>query len=230
MPEIIDLCQEIFEGMPVFKSLPQVKMEIHVSHEDWEGIANPENPTPSVHRLEMGEHTGTHVDARNHMAKEYAGHSIDKMPLSMFYTSGFCVDFRGKGLQELITKYELRSAIQSTGESLKKGDTLLICTDHYKKYFQTENWSKGPGIDAEAAEWLGQMEIAAFGVETMNPGISGVSNRQVHEICGKYNFTQYENLINLDQLIGRGRFRFIGIPLKIRGGTGSPVRAVAVFE
>jgi kynurenine formamidase len=29
---------------------------------------------------------------------------------------------------------------------------------------------------------------------------------------------------------GRGRFRFIGLPLKIRGGTGSPVRAVAVFE
>jgi len=34
----------------------------------------------------------------------------------------------------------------------------------------------------------------------------------------------------LRELIGRGRFRFIGLPLKIRGGTGSPVRAVAVFE
>ena len=34
----------------------------------------------------------------------------------------------------------------------------------------------------------------------------------------------------LHQLIGRGRFRFIGLPLRIRGGTGSPVRAVAVFE
>ena len=40
----------------------------------------------------------------------------------------------------------------------------------------------------------------------------------------------YENLVNLHQLIGRGRFRFIGLPLKIRGGTGLPVRAVAVFE
>jgi kynurenine formamidase len=43
-------------------------------------------------------------------------------------------------------------------------------------------------------------------------------------------FTHYENMVNLYQLIGRGRFRFIGLPLKIRGGTGSPVRAVAVFE
>lgn len=53
---------------------------------------------------------------------------------------------------------------------------------------------------------------------------------EVHHICGELGFTHYENMINLDQLIGRGRFRFIGLPLKIRGGTGSPVRAVAVFE
>jgi len=37
-------------------------------------------------------------------------------------------------------------------------------------------------------------------------------------------------LINLHKLIGKGRFRFIALPLKIRGGTGSPVRAVAIFE
>jgi len=37
-------------------------------------------------------------------------------------------------------------------------------------------------------------------------------------------------MINLGRLIGRGRFRFIGLPLKIRGGAGSPVRAVAVFD
>jgi kynurenine formamidase len=43
-------------------------------------------------------------------------------------------------------------------------------------------------------------------------------------------FTHYENMINLDKLLNRGRFRFIALPLKIKGGTGSPVRAVAVFE
>jgi len=47
---------------------------------------------------------------------------------------------------------------------------------------------------------------------------------------GELGFTHYENLVNLYRLIGRGRFRFIGLPLKIRGGTGSPVRAIAVFE
>ena len=42
--------------------------------------------------------------------------------------------------------------------------------------------------------------------------------------------TPYASELYLHQLIGRGRFRFIGLPLRIRGGTGSPVRAVAVFE
>ena len=64
----------------------------------------------------------------------------------------------------------------------------------------------------------------------MAPGVSGISNRAVHEICGELGFTHYENLVNLHLLINRGRFRFIGLPLKIRGGTGTPVRAIAVFE
>ena len=70
MTEIIDLSQEIYEGMPVFKDLPQVKMSIHNSHEEWEGQQNPVKRTPAVHKLEMGEHTGTHVDAINHMARQ----------------------------------------------------------------------------------------------------------------------------------------------------------------
>ena len=64
----------------------------------------------------------------------------------------------------------------------------------------------------------------------MSPGVPKVSNREVHYICGQLNFTHYENMINLHLLINRGRFRFIGLPLKIKGGTGSPVRAVAIFE
>lgn len=64
----------------------------------------------------------------------------------------------------------------------------------------------------------------------MSPGISGVSYKEVHRIYGELRFTYYENMVNLHQLISRGRFRFIGLPLKIRGGTGSAVRATAVFE
>ncbi|OJJ15702.1 cyclase [marine bacterium AO1-C] len=230
MPEIIDLSQEIFAGMPVYKSLPQVKMTVHNTHEEWDDEENPTTQTPAVYKMEMGEHTGTHVDALNHMAKPYKEQSIDTMPLSMFYTEGICLDFRHKGLKELITSEEIQNACKKDGLEIKFGDTILLCTDHYRKHFNTENWGNGPGITTEAARWLGNQQIAAFGVETMSPGVPKVSNKEVHHICGELGFTHYENMINLHLLLGRGRFRFIGLPLKIRGGTGSPVRAVAVFE
>ena len=230
MAEIIDLSQGIYQGMPVFKDLPQVKMTIHNSHEEWEGIKNPKVKTPAVHKLELGEHTGTHVDAINHMAKKYKGQSIDTMPLSMFYTEGICLDFSNKGLKELITAVDIEVNCKENGLHIHKGDTVLLYTDHYRKMFGKPDWSNGPGITAEAARWLGEKQVSAFGVETMSPGVSGVSNKEVHHICGELGFTHYENMINLHKLIGRGRFRFIGLPLKIIGGTGSPVRAVAVFE
>jgi kynurenine formamidase len=230
MIEIIDLSQEIYTGMPVFPGMPEVAITMHVSHEEWDGITDSEVVSPAVNRLEMGEHTGTHVDAINHMARPYRGQSIETMPLAMFYTEGLCLDLSDKGLRELIEVADLERALVADGLTIKRGDTVLLYTDHYRRAFGTADWGNGPGISTAAARWLGQQGIAAFGVEMMSPGVKGVSNKEVHHICGEMGFTHYENIINLHLLIGRGRFRFIGLPLRIRGGTGSPVRAVAVFE
>jgi kynurenine formamidase len=227
--EIIDLSQEIFTGMPVFPGLPEVAITVHVSHEQWDGITGSAVVSPAVNRLDMGEHTGTHVDAINHMARQYRGQSIDTMPLTMFYTEGVCLDLSHKGLLELIEISDLERALAEAGLDIEPGDTVLLHTDHYRRAFDTDDWNRGPGLSADAARWLGEQKIAAFGVETLAPGVPQVSNRDVHRICGELGFTHYENLINLHLLISRGRFRFIGLPLKIRGGTGSPVRAVAVF-
>jgi kynurenine formamidase len=216
--------------MPVFPGLPEVAITVHVSHEQWEGILDSDTVTPAVNRLEMGEHTGTHVDAFNHMARRHRGQSIDTMPLTMFYTEGICLDLSHKGLREPITPSDLESALLETGLDMRQGDTVLLYTDHYRRAFGTDDWHSGPGLITDSALWLGQQQIAAFGVETASPGIRGLSNKEVHRICGEMGFTHYENMVNLHRLINRGRFRFIGLPLKIRGGTGSPVRAVAVFE
>jgi kynurenine formamidase len=229
LPEIIDLSQEIYSGMPVFPGLPEVKISVHVSHEEWDGITGSEIVSPAVNRLELGEHTGTHVDALNHMARQYRGQSIETMPLSTFYTPGICLDLSHKGPRELIETSDLERALSAAGLEIRPGDTVLLYTDHYRRAFGTELWPDGSGISAEAARWLGRQKIAAFRVETMAPGVRHLSNREVHHICGELGFTHYENLVNLHRLAGRGRFRFIGLPLKIRGGTGSPVRAVAVF-
>ncbi|PTB91783.1 cyclase, partial [Marivirga lumbricoides] len=200
MPEIIDLSQEIFDGMPVYKGLPPVHIQVHASHEQWEGLLNAKTVSPAVNKLEMGEHTGTHVDALNHMSRLNFGQSIEKMPLSMFYTEGICLDFSHKTIRELIEPEEIEEACIKAKLVIRKGDTVLIYTDHYRKAFGTENWIKGPGISAAACRYLGEKEIAAFGVETMAPGVSGVSNKEVHLICGELGFTHYENLINLNQL------------------------------
>lgn len=230
MLEIIDLSQEIYTGMPVFPGLPEVKITMHVSHEEWDSIPTSDVISPAVNRLELGEHSGTHVDAINHMARQFRGQSIETMPLEMFYTEGICLDLSHKGLRELIEPADLEGALSAAGLEIMPGDTVLLYTDHYRRAFGTEDWDNGPGISAAAARWLGQRKVAAFGVETMSPGVRHISNKEVHFICGELGFTHYENMINLHRLIGRGRFRFIGLPLKIRGGTGSPVRAVAVFE
>ncbi len=230
MLEIIDLSQEIYSGMPTFPGMPEVNIRMHASHEQWDKIVDSDVVSPAVNRLELGEHTGTHVDAINHMARQYRGQSIDTMPLTMFYTEGICLDLSHKGLRELIELVDLEQALSRDNLYIQPGDTVLLYTDHYRRAFGTEDWQRGPGVSAAAARWLGEQKIAAFGVETMAPGVLHVSNKEVHHICGEMGFTHYENMINLHQLIGRGRFRFIGLPLKIRGGTGSPVRAVAVFD
>lgn len=230
MAEIIDLSQEIFSGMPVFPGLPEVDITMHVSHETWDGVNDSQVVSPAVNRLTLGDHTGTHVDAINHMGRQYRGQSIDTMPLTMFYTAGICLDLSQKGLRELIEPVDLERALAKTSLDIQPGDTVLLYTDHYRRTFGTADWGNGPGISVAAAYWFGRQKIAAFGVETMSPGVRHVSNKAVHQVCGELGFTHYENLVNLHQLIGRGRFRFVGLPLKIRGGTGSPVRAVAVFE
>jgi kynurenine formamidase len=230
MVEIIDLSQEVFAGMPVFPGLPEVKITVYQSHEELEGITDSDVVSAAVNWLELGEHTGTHVDALNHMGREYRDQSIDTMPLTMFYTEGICLDLSHKGLKELIEIADLERALRDAHLEIRRGDTVLLYTDHYRRAFGTDDWHKGPGLSTDAARWLGEQRIAAFGVEPAAPGVRGVSNKEVHRICGELGFTHYENMVNLYRLVGRGRFRFIGLPLRIRGGTGSPVRAVAVFE
>jgi len=230
MFEIIDLSQEIYAGMPVFSGMPEVEIRVHATHEQWDGITEGDVVSPAVNRLVLGEHTGTHVDALSHMGRPYRGQSIDSMPLTTFYTAGLCLDLSDKKPGELIETADLDGALTAAGLAIQPGDTVLMYTDHYRRAFGTAAWPNAPGLSAAAVRWLGGKKIAAFGVESEAPGVRHVSNRDVHRICGELGFTHYENLVNLHRLVGRGRFRFIGLPLRIRGGTGSPVRAVAVFE
>ena len=65
---------------------------------------------------------------------------------------------------------------------------------------------------------------------SMRPGPEGSVNSDVHKACAELGITHMESLCNLEELIGKGLFRFIGLPLKIRNGSGGPMRAVAVLD
>ena len=60
-------------------------------------------------------------------------------------------------------------------------------------------------------------------------GTEGKVNALVHKACLDLNITHIESLCNLEALLGEGPFTFIGLPIKMRDGTASPIRAVAVF-
>ena len=204
MPEIIDLSQEIFVNMPVFPGFPDVEISMHASYQSPDSGTNDKQVVPKANRLVLSEHTGSHVDAFNHMGYPYHGKSIDTMPLTMFYTEGICLDLSHKDLLEIITPDDLQQALLDANLQIKPGDTVLLYTDHYRRAYGTEDWLKAPGVDATTARWLGQQRISAFGVESISPGLIDGDNIQVHLICGELGFTHYENLVNLYKLIGRG--------------------------
>jgi kynurenine formamidase len=108
---------------------------------------------------------------------------------------------------------------------------VLLHMDFYRRAHGTEGYvTDFPGLTKESATWLGKLGIGMFGVEAVSPGRPGRNNFEVHHVCRDMGFTHMEGLVNLDKLVGKGRFRFIGFPLRIKGGTGSPIRAVAWLE
>jgi kynurenine formamidase len=125
----------------------------------------------------------------------------------------------------------LEAAVAQSGAAIPKGGTVLLCTGHHARTFPTAAYSTdNAGVNVAATEWLAGQGIVHFGIDSMRPGPEGRVNALVHKACLELDITHIESLCNLEALIGQGEFRFIGLPLKWRGGTGSPIRAVAVFE
>ncbi len=86
-----------------------------------------------------------------------------------------------------------------------------------------------PGLDQSAADWLEAQKLKIFGVDSPSPDNPIDRVYPVHLLCRRTGMTHYENLANLEPLVGR-RFTFYGFPLRVRGGHGSPVRAVAMLD
>jgi kynurenine formamidase len=225
--ELIDISQEIYQGMQVYPGHLKTVIWDFASHE--ETAKNFEGGFSFRSQgLLMSDHGPTHVDAISHLDPRDHAPAIDAMPLETFFGDATCLDLSAKAPQTYISADDMEDAAQAAGGSLDPGMILLIRTGAFERYHGTPEYtSQYPGLDESGTRWLIERGVKAFGVDSPSPDNPISKSYPCHMVCREQGITHYENLANLDKLAGR-RFTFVGFPLRIRGGTGSPVRAVAV--
>lgn len=225
---IIDLSRELYHRTPAYPGHPPVIHGIWKTHEenfrDSGGVHG-----NAVMFLSMSDHGGTHIDAPRHFGP--SGTPINEYPLENCIVPGICLDLRHIAAKGEITPDDLKAAVAATGQSVPNGGTILLCTGHHARTFPTAAYATdSAGVNVAATEWMAAQGIVHFGIDAMRPGVAGDINLLVHKACLELGITHIEGLCNLEALIGKGPFQFIGLPLKFRGGTASPIRAVAVLD
>ena len=227
--QFIDLSREIYHKMPRLLNHPSIVITPYSTHDEIREAEGVKFSSATL-SLAIGDHAGTHVDAPVHFNADPGAKAIDELPLEDFYLEAVCLDLSHKELKSDISIADLEAAEKAAGVTIGPRDMVLLHMNFYNRCYDTPGYlTDFPGLTKESAEWLGAKKIAMFGVEAVSPGRPGKNNFEVHMVCRDMGFTHVEGLVNMEALIGKGRFRFIGFPLKIRGGTGSPIRAVAIL-
>jgi kynurenine formamidase len=179
--------------------------------------------------LILSDHGPTHVDSISHFDPAEGAAAIDEMPLDTFWGEGTCIDISSTPAGEYASAADLDESLDASGAELRPGDVLLLHTGAFERYGGTQDYVTGyPGLDDSGAEWLVERQVKVFGVDCPSPDSPKSPTYPVHLMCRREGITHYENLAGLKPLIGR-RFVFVGLPLKVVGGHGSPVRAAALL-
>ncbi|CAG9579491.1 hypothetical protein LMJF_31_3050 [Leishmania major strain Friedlin] len=170
---LVDLSLPLYDGMPVYDGDPPV----HVTK-----VCTREKDGWEVRHLQMGSHTGTHVDAPAHMHED--GSNLDEVPLTRFCGPAVVV--------------------KVADSSFPPNKGLLF-------------------YEAVPADCVPRIVAANA------PFVGGPLEEKAERLLLGCGIITYTGLVNVEQLIGES-FTFYGLPLRIRGGDGSPVRAVAVMD
>ena len=228
--QLIDLSREIHHRTPAHPSHPPVVMTVWGDHSEIKRAGDTVFTSKACY-ISMSDHAGTHVDAPCHFDADPKALSIDEVPLENFYTEAICLDLSNVPLKHQITVAEMAQALANSGQVIKPRDTVLIHMGVNARLYGTPAYLHDfPGLHVDAVHWLADKGILMFGVEAISPAPEGEPNFKAHMACAARGITHIECLWNLEKVVGRGRFRLIAFPLKIRGGTASPIRAVAVIE
>lgn len=173
--------------------------------------------------LHLYSHAGTHLDAPRHFLDQ--GEPLDKLVLEKCVGSALVIDLKFLGPRELITVEHLAPYAEKIGP----GARLLLKTGWSARADSTDYRDRLPRVSLKLAEWLAARRIALLGVEP--PSVADVNNpdelKAVHRALLEAGIVIVEGLTNLDAL-QQEEVTFIALPLKLEGGDGSPVRAIAI--
>lgn len=228
-PTMVDLSQPIYKGMPVYPGhLATVIFDYHTHAETLGKFES--DLSYATKGLILSDHGPTHVDSISHFDPAEGAATIDRMPLDLFWGEGTCIDISATPPREYCSAGDLDAALESSGARLEPGDVLLFHTGAFERHGGTDEYlTQYPGLDESAAEWVVQREVKVFGVDCPSPDSPASPTYPVHLACREAQLPHYENLAGLAPLVGR-RFTFFGLPLKVTGGHGSPVRAAALLQ
>jgi kynurenine formamidase len=242
-PRLVDLSLTVSTGMPTHAAFPPPVIVRYSDHDASLALnlGTPDDPhTSAVNYITMLDHVGTHVDAPLHVSP--TGAAIDELPLSTFTGSAVCLDVRHVPDLGDIDVHDLERAEANAGVTVA-GHIVLICSGFHRRrwvdspdiFSDDAEWAArsrevlttNPGLTAAATEWLADRGSRVHGVEGPSTDKAGTSDYPSHRVCRDRGLIHYEWLVNLEELLRVGEFRFTGYPIKWKGGTGSPVRAVA---
>jgi len=226
---IVDLSQDIYQGMMVYPGHLKTVVFDHATHEET-SLRFDSEFSFQTKGLMINDNGPTHVDSFSHLDPDPAAQTIDQMPLELFYGPAICLDVSHVPAQTDITAEHLESAEQATDVTVEAGDILLLHTGTFGRYAGTPRYlSDFPGLGESGSKWIAHRGVKTFGVDSPTPDNPVSKVYPCHLMCRHQGITHYENLANLDQLVGK-RFTFAGFPLKLIGGHGGPTRAVALLD
>lgn len=173
--------------------------------------------------LTFYSHCGTHMDAPIHF--DVSNQTIDEIPVSDFVGKAWVIDVRHVGSKGLIYPEHIPENIQ---ELFSAGDSLIFWTGWSKFVLTPKYRDELPRISESLALWCLENKVKMIGVEP--PSVADVNHMEevtkIHEILLK-GVVIIEGLTNLESLQSNC-VELIALPLKIRGGDGSPARVIAI--
>ncbi len=221
--EIVDLGRELYNGMPNVGGL-QIAFWPVDTFDNLEKVSQGKLGMESRMML-LAEHCSTHVDAPRHFDR--AGVSVAEVPLERLIMPGQLLDFRHKQRGEAIEIEDLEAAEEKTGRKIGP-DAAVVCWTGTDKHWGKGDWMLNrPHVPTEAAQWLVDRGIKLFVTDMMGMDDPKEWWWPTHKIWLTNNICMVQQCCNLDRLEGK-EFLFVCLPIKMRDGTGCPVRPVAL--